>query len=167
MNLTALDIIVLLSASGGALVGFGRGFVREVLSLAALLVAIVAVKFGHGALTRVLTDPVGTESGASILAFAILFGLTFLVGRMIAARIGTASRQSVLGPLDRVLGFGFGALKGLVLVTLVFLFLSLVYDTAYGGRSDRPLWMTQSRTYPLLRAGSEAIVDYIARRRAE
>jgi membrane protein required for colicin V production len=79
--------------------------------------------------------------------------------------LGKRARASLLGPFDRVLGFGFGALKGVVIATVLFLFLMLVYDTVYGGKAVRPTWMTDSRTYPLLRASSEAMVDFVAKRR--
>ena len=45
--MTALDIFVLLLIGGGALVGFMRGFVHEMLSLAAWIAGIVALKLFH------------------------------------------------------------------------------------------------------------------------
>ena len=39
----------------------------------------------------------------------------------------------MLGPVDRALGFGFGALKGLIFASLLFLLLVLVIDTFGGG----------------------------------
>ena len=72
----------------------------------------------------------------------------------------------MLGPLDRVLGFGFGALKGLIGATLLFLLANLGTDTVYGGGSTRPEWMRSSQTFPLLNASSRAIVDFVAARRA-
>jgi len=71
----------------------------------------------------------------------------------------------VLGPFDRVLGGGFGMLKGLLGVTLFFLLANLATDMVYGPQSDRPEWMTKSRTYPLLFASGRAIVDWVEARR--
>jgi membrane protein required for colicin V production len=167
MGLTAIDILVLLAIGGGAVHGFGRGFVKEVVALAAWIVAIAAVKVAHAPVSVALVEPVGTEAGAAVLAFALVFGVVFLVIKVLGNRISSGARDSLLGPFDRVLGFAFGALKGLVIATVAFLFFMLVYDTVYGGKSVRPRWMTDSRTYPLLRASSEAMVDFIAKRRAE
>ena len=64
-----------------------------------------------------------------------------------------------------MLGAGFGALKGLIGATLLYLLLSLVYDTIWGRAAERPEWMAQSRTYPLLHASGEAIVDLVEARR--
>ena len=71
----------------------------------------------------------------------------------------------MLGPFDRVLGAGFGALKGLLWVTLFFLLANLATDMTYGPQADRPDWMRNSRTYPLLNASGRAIVDFVEARR--
>lgn len=164
---TGLDILVLLIVGAAAVFGFLRGFVSEVMSLAAWVLAILAVKFAHGPVAAALVSPVGTKSGASVLAFALIFGVTFIAVRMIGNRMGIASRRSLLGPVDRLLGFGFGALKGLIVATLAFLFASLVFDTMHGTAKPRPAWMIKSRTYPLMRASSAALVDFVEKRRSE
>jgi membrane protein required for colicin V production len=167
LALTALDILVLLTVGLGGAFGFSRGFVSETVSLAAWILAILAVKALHSIVSVALVGPVGTGSGAAVLAFALIFGVTFIAVKMAGRALGSSTRESVLGPFDRVLGLAFGALKGLIAATLVFLFVSLVYDTIYGGTSKRPGWMTESRTYPLLRASSAAVVDFVEKRRAK
>lgn len=164
---SALDIIVLLLVGGAAVLGFLRGFTTEVLSLLAWVAAIFALKFLHTPATSVLTGWVGTEGGATVLAFALVFGLTFLAGRLAARAIGRRTRQSVLGGFDRLLGVGFGALKGLIIATVLYLAASLVYDVIYGARAERPDWMRQSRTYPLLHASGRALVDFVEYQRGD
>lgn len=162
--MTALDIIVLLLVGGIGIRGLMRGFVAEAMSLVAWIAAIAAVKLIHAPVSAALAKPVGTEGGAAVLAFALVFGVTFVAGRFIASRMGSATRSSALGGFDQLLGFGFGALKGLIGATLIFLLGSLVYNTFYGGQSERPKWMTESRTYPLLNATSRALVDFVEQR---
>jgi membrane protein required for colicin V production len=164
MGLTALDIIVLIGVAITAGLGAMRGFVTEVLSLLTWVLVVFALKLAHLPVTHALTGVVGTTSGAAVLAFVLVGGVAWLVGRMIAKNIGGRTRQSILGPLDRAMGLGFGALKGLVLASLAFLLFVLVIDTAWGGASRRPTWLTKSRTYPLLNATSKFIGDIIARR---
>jgi membrane protein required for colicin V production len=162
-SLTALDIIVLLLVGGGLVFGFIRGFVFEVLSLFAWVAAIVALKLFHTPLTTALAGSIGT--GSAVLAFALLFGIVFILGRLLARRIGGATKRSVIGPVDRLLGGGFGALKGLIGATLLYLGAALIYDTVYGRTSVRPEWMRQSRTYPLLNASGNAVIDFVERNR--
>lgn len=163
--LTALDIITLLLIGGAATMGVLRGFVTEVLSLFAWVAAVVAVKFLHAPVTGLLTGVIGTPSGAAMLAFALIFLITFFAGKMTAVAIGRRTRQSVLGVVDRVLGLGFGALKGLLAATVIFLVANFGYDTMYGSVHPRPAWMTTSRTYPLLNATGRAVVDFVDKRR--
>ena len=53
----------------------------------------------------------------------------------------------------------------LILASLAFLLLVLVYDTIDGGPKQRPTWLTKSRTYPLLNATSAFVADFVAKRR--
>lgn len=166
MPLTALDMIVLLLVGGGAVLGLLRGFVTEVLSLFAWVAAVIALKLFFAPAAAFLTGTAGTGAGAAVLAFALVFGVTFGLGKLVAGQLGRRTRQSVLGPVDRVLGLGFGALKGLIGITLLYLLANLAYDSLYGGRAARPEWMRTSRSYPLLQASGRAIVDFVAARRA-
>lgn len=165
MGLSAIDIIVLLAVGGAAVLGFMRGFVTEVLSLMAWLLVVVALRLLHTPLAALLAAPVGTVQGAAVLAFALIAGVTFFGGRLVANAIGSRTRSGLLGPVDRALGIGFGALKGLILVSLGFLLVTLVVDTVGGGPARRPEWMTKSRTYPLLNATSASIAEFVDRRR--
>ena len=163
--MSALDIFVILLLGGGALVGFVRGFVHEVLSLFAWVVAIAMLKLFHTQLSDGLSDTVGTPAGAAVVAFALLFIPSFLLVKLLARSIGGRSRKSVLGPVDRVLGGGFGMIKGLLGATLFFLLANLATDLVYGAQAERPGWMTESRTYPLLNASGRSIVDWVETRR--
>ena len=163
--MSALDIFVVLLLVGGAAIGFVRGFVYEVLSLLAWIAAIAMIKLFHEQLSGGLEGPVGTPEGSSVLAFALLFVPTFILVKLIARSVGGRTRRSILGPIDRLLGGGFGVVKGLLAATLFFLFANLATDLVYGAEAERPSWMTNSRTYPLLNASGRAIVDWVETRR--
>lgn len=156
--MTALDIFVLLALGGGALVGFVRGFVQEALVLAAWLGGIAALVLFHTPVAAALDGVAKGPTGAAALAFVVLFLPAYLVVRFIAHRLGRSARASRLGPLDRLLGGGFGMLKGLIGATLFFLLANLGTDIVYGSGSQRPEWMRESRIYPLLDASGRAIV---------
>lgn len=50
-------------------------------------------------------------------------------------------------------------------MSLGFLLVTLAVDTVGGGPAERPDWMTQSRTYPLLNATSASIAEFVDKRR--
>jgi membrane protein required for colicin V production len=165
--MTALDVFVFLLLIGGAAIGFVRGFVHEVISLFAWIVAIAMLKLFHTQLWTGLQSSFHTSpAAAAVLAFAILFVPSFVIVKLLARSLGGRTRKSpMLGPVDRVLGGGFGALKGLLGATLFFLLANLATDMVYGPQADRPEWMTRSRTFPLLNASGRAIVDWVEARR--
>jgi membrane protein required for colicin V production len=165
--MTALDIFTLLLVGTAGVLGLKRGLVTEILSLSAWVVAALAVKLGHAPVTDLLAAKVGTASGAALLAFALLFGGVFLATRFAARSIGDRTKDSFIGGFDRILGFGFGLLKGLLGATLGFALIVMIYDTIYTSAAKRPAWMTESQTYPLLNATSGALVAFIAERRAQ
>jgi membrane protein required for colicin V production len=165
-SLTALDIVVLLLVGGGAVLGFARGLVQEVTSLLAWILAILAVRFFHATLTALLGDYIGTPGGAAMLAFVLLFGGVFAIAKWGSRAMGQRSRASLVGGFDRGLGAGFGAVKGLAFATVLFMGATLLYDIGYGN-TQRPPWMTDSRTYPALNATSAALSKVIADRRSE
>ena len=166
MGLTALDILVLTLVGGGTVLGFMRGFVQEVLTLAAWVAAIVAVRLLHAPAAAWLTEPVGTAAGASMLAYVLVFGVTFFLFRWLSRSIGAKSRKSLVGPFDRVLGGGFGMVKGMIIATALFMLATLVHDFIAGKDAERPQWMRDSRTFPALNATSAALSDLIETRRA-
>jgi hypothetical protein len=90
--LTALDILVLIAVFGAAIQGFLRGSVTEVLALFAWVAMVAALKLFHIPLAQTLTGVVGTVSGAAVLAFALIVGVTYLGGRLVARAIGQRTR---------------------------------------------------------------------------
>ena len=163
--MTGFDIMVLLIVGVSAAAGFARGFVQEVLSLLAWVAAIAAIRYTHTDLTAGLMEYVESPVTASILAFALLLLIPYAIIKLLAKQFGKGARASVLGPIDRVLGFGFGTIKGLIIVVIGFSILVLGYDTVWGAQG-RPAWIADSRSYQLVDAGSRAMVQIVAERRA-
>ena len=164
--MTIFDLIVLLVVGIAAVGGFLRGFVQEILSLAAWILAVLAVRYMHTPLHQAIEPYIGTPTASAILAFALLLLIPYAAMKLIAGRAGEGSRSSLLGPIDRVLGFGFGAIKGGIVIVLGFSLLVLGYDTVWGYQG-RPVWITTARTYPVVNASTEAMVEYISERRAQ
>jgi membrane protein required for colicin V production len=162
--MTGFDIIVLGIVGVAAIGGFMRGFVQEVLSLATWILALFAIKNLHAPLTAGISPYFPTETGASIIAFVLLLLIPYAGMKLIAGRVDEGARNSFLGPIDRVLGFGFGAIKGAIIAVLAFSVMVLGYDQVWGYQG-RPTWIATARTYPAISASSEALVEAIYERR--
>lgn len=164
--MTGLDIIVLALIVIGAVGGFLRGFVQEILSLLAWILALFAINRLHTPITDWLLRYMDSPSGAAVLAFALLLLIPYAGMKLIARRMGEASRNSLLGPVDRALGIGFGIIKGVIIAVLAFSVLMLGYDTVWGV-AGRPGWMTTARSYPFINAAADELVVMIQERRKE
>ena len=162
-TLTAFDMMILLALALGLIVGFMRGFVQEILSLGALIAALFVLRYAHAPLSAALVSTVG-DSAAPILAFTLIMAVIWGGGKFVAMRVGRRSRGSVIGPFDRLLGAGFGTLKALLILAAGFVLLMLAYDLVHGGRSARPEWLIESRTYPLMRASGEMLSGVVSER---
>ena len=161
--MTGFDIIVLVIVGVAAIGGFLRGLVQEVLSLAAWVLAAFSIYYLHTPLTQALKEYYDADPATALLAFALLLLIPYAAMKVIANNAGQASRNSILGPIDRLLGFGFGALKGALIVVFAFSILALGFDAIWSSKATgRPDWITQARSYRVVDAFSRELVRMIS-----
>jgi membrane protein required for colicin V production len=159
--MTQFDYIVLFIIGVAAIGGFLRGFVQEILSLAAWVLALFAIHYMHTDLSVYLSKYVMGARSAALLAFALLLLIPYAGMKLIAGRLGERSRASFLGPIDRVLGFAFGAVKGAVVVVMAFALLVLGYDQIWQSQGSRPIWILNAKVYPYIDKGADMLVQLI------
>ncbi|QMW23330.1 CvpA family protein [Sandaracinobacteroides saxicola] len=159
-DLTSFDLLILALVVGLALLGAVRGFTTEALNLAAWVAAVFAVRLFHEEMTGKLTGFAGSEGKGAILAFLLLFLGVLIVGKLIAGWVGGATKASVVGPVDRVLGLGLGAAKGLIAASAIFL-LAEFATHLFVAEKSRPAWLAQSQVTPILIITSKALVNWV------
>lgn len=116
------DIAILIIIGLSAIVSLFRGFVREVLSLAAWVVAFwVAFKFSSS-VAPLLESFISLPSARSVVAFIVLLVATLLVIGILNFLIAKLIDSTGLTGTDKALGMLFGVLRGVAIVgILVFL----------------------------------------------
>lgn len=159
-ELTAFDVVVGILVILLAFGGLARGFVGEIVSLLAWVAGIIAVRLFYTPAKALAATLTGTEAGGAILALVVLFLAGFLLVRIIGDRISAGTKSSLVGPIDRVLGLGFGAAKGVLAAALIFLMTNLVFDTIDPGEPS-PEWLAKARTAPTLAMISKTLVDFV------
>lgn len=164
--MAGLDIIIFIIVGVAAISGFMRGLVQEVLSLAAWILAASSVHYLHPTLATSLRGLYNSDPATPILAFALLLLIPYAAMKVIAGTASGASDGAILGPIDRVLGFGFGAVKGALIAVFAFAVLVMGFDNSWGYKG-RPNWIIDARTYPAADAFSRQLVPMIAIRREE
>jgi len=162
--MTGLDYILLLVIGVAGVGGFMRGLAQEVFSLAAWFLAAFAIHYLHQPLTSALLPYVRSEVGSSLLAFSLLLLVPYAAMKVIVGNVSAAPEGSVLGPVDRVLGFGFGAVKGVLVGVFAFAMLVIGYDDTWGYRG-RPVWIITARSYPAIDTFSRELVPLVAQKR--
>jgi membrane protein required for colicin V production len=159
-DLTGFDWIVITLVGLLALSGLLRGFTKEAFSLAGWIAGGVMVRLFHEPLTGALSVRMDSDAAGATVAFLLLFFGTVIAVRIVAGFVSTAARASPLGPLDRVLGLGFGAAKGVILAAILFLFTQFTTGLFEPGRQP-PAWLIESRSAPLLGLAANAMVGWI------
>jgi membrane protein required for colicin V production len=112
---TGFDYVVLAVLALSALMGVWRGIVGEVLALAAWVVGFLAARQWAAPVGQLFPVDTGLRFVFGFVAVLVSVLLIFALGRWLLRLLLKAAG---LGVLDRVLGAGFGVLRG-VLVVLV------------------------------------------------
>ena len=118
--MTTIDIIILIVVGAGAIVGFIKGFIRQLASILGLIVGLLAAKALYASLAEKLC-PAVTDSMtvAQVLAFIMIWIAVPLIFVLIASLLTKAMKAISLNWLNRWLGSGLGALKFLLLTSVV------------------------------------------------
>jgi membrane protein required for colicin V production len=122
-----------------------RGFMREILSIAAWGAAALVTLYAFSKLLPTAKTYFNNDTVASVVVVAGTFIGTLIVVSIITVRISDMILDSRIGALDRTLGFLFGLGRGLLIVVVAFLFFSwLVPD------KQRPDWITNAKSRTVL-----------------
>ncbi len=122
-----LDIIILGAIGFFLIKGLFRGFFREVLGFAGLIIALIfATKYMSNVsnwIDRVMDVP---PSVASLLAYLLIFFCLFIAFQILAHVLQKLFKYSMLGGLEKLAGGVVGFLKGATIISLLVLFISIL-----------------------------------------
>lgn len=146
------DIVVIAIIALSALFAFVRGFLREILSIGAWVAAGVATWFGLPLLRPFGRQYIEIELIADVATGVVIFVVVLVVASIVSHFLTRGVRESALGPLDRSLGLLFGVARGAAIVCLLLLAADIFY-----ARENRPEWLAQARTLPIVQAGADVL----------
>jgi membrane protein required for colicin V production len=150
------DIIVVTIIGLSALFGFIRGFLREVLSIGAWILAGLATYFGLPYLRPFALKYISHELIADVATGIAIFLVVLVVASVISHVITRSVRESSLGALDRSLGILFGLVRGAVIVSVAL----LIVDNFYAP-DNRPQWLKDARTLPVVQIGADFVRQFV------
>ena len=153
MNLTWVDFVVIAVVAISTLFAVLRGFISEVLSIAAwVAAAFAALYFGHfGAV--ILAHYVKALWLARVLGYGAVFLIVLIPISIAAFRISERVRESAAGPVDRALGAIFGVVRGLVIVGGLYILFSLFVPLR-----DQPASLREAKLLPVIQESAEMLI---------
>ena len=120
--MTSFDYLVLVVIAISIILSVMRGLLREVLAILGWVAAFYVAKTYTNQVLPMMPVNIPTEPLRILAAFLVLFLATLLVASLLAIALSAIFKKIGLGWLNRLLGAGFGIVRGLLIVcVLVFL----------------------------------------------
>jgi membrane protein required for colicin V production len=141
MPITLLDILLIVVMLISGVLAMIRGFMREVLSIAAWVLAAGVTLYAYGKIVPAATAYFNSELIAKAVVVGGVFLVTLLLISIFTVRISDMVLDSRVGALDRTLGFLFGLGRGLIIVVVAFGF----FDWLVPAKAQ-PAWITDAKS---------------------
>ncbi len=145
-----VDIVLIVVIVISAILAFMRGFVHEILSIAAWIGAAVVTYFAFPYGQPITRQYIELALLADIVTGLTIFVVALVIFTIVSNALSRNVKNSSLGAVDRSLGLLFGAFRGVVLICAAY----LVMMWAIPKPEDRPLWILNARSGPMVERGA-------------
>jgi membrane protein required for colicin V production len=156
MPITLLDVILIGVMLISAILAMIRGFMREVLSIAAWAIAALVTLYAYGKLLPIAKGYLNNDIIAAVAVVAGTFMLTLLVVSVATVRFSDMVLDSRVGALDRTLGFLFGLARGLIIVVVAFLFFVWLVPS-----KTQPSWVANAKSKVVLQSTGDWLMSML------
>lgn len=149
-----LDVIVLIVVGYSVVAGFTGGFARVGVGFVATLLGILFGFWFYGVAGGWIADYVSSRPVANLIGFLIVFLLFAVAGAIVGRALAKLFRWVGLSWLDRLLGAGFGVLRG-ALMAIAFVTVVLAFAP-----TPPPPSIVQSKTLPYV-VGASSVLAWV------
>src|SRR4030095_9639426 len=156
MPITILDFILLGVMLVSALLAMIRGFMREILSIAAWVIAAGATLYAYAKLLPTAKTYFNNDIVAAGVVIGGTFLLTLIIVSVITVRFSDMVLDSRIGALDRTLGFLFGLGRGLLIVVVAFLFFAWLVPPR-----TQPAWVANAKSKVVLQSTGDWLMSML------
>jgi membrane protein required for colicin V production len=123
-TMNPFDIFIIIVIGYSIVRGLFRGLVREVSSIIGVLGGFYAAYSYYPHVTPFVARFIGSPSYQNIMSFLIIFCSVLIAISVLGVVIKYLLNVAFLGWIDRLCGIGFGFIKGLLIVTVLFIILT-------------------------------------------
>lgn len=139
-----LDFCIALVLLLLALVGFARGFLREVVSIVNWFGSFYFTSLAKPLALSLLGNRITTPFLLDIISNAVLFVFFVIVFSLANSYLVSRIRGLIPASVDRLLGLFFGSIKGLLVSMIVLASINILYRSP---NVNDPLWLENSIAY--------------------
>ena len=143
------DIVIVAVLLISGLLAFFRGMTRESLTIAGWVGATLATIYGFPQMQPLFAEYIESKLISDIACAASLFLVTLVVLTIASHLIANRIKGSAVGQLDHALGFVFGVLRGVILVSLLYIGVTIFWD-----EKDFPDAIAEAKSLPLVQASA-------------
>ena len=140
--MTTPDYLIIAAVLISALIGAARGLLREGIAFATWIIALILAWHFSDLLEPHLGGVLSATAVKPWVARLVIGLGVLLVGALVGSLAGQFVRLSIFGGVDRLGGFAFGALRGLLLLGIFVMLGQLL-------RLDRDHWWRDSHLMPV------------------
>lgn len=125
IDLAAVDVVFLIIIVFTSIRAGIRGFVKELMSMASVILGIAVAVLFSGMVAGYLENYLGESPWSQVISFLGLFLLTYLAVKIFESALDRLIERINLESLDHALGFFLGIVEGLVITFLILLLLQI------------------------------------------
>lgn len=140
------DTIIVALMFLSAVIGFVRGFTHEIFTVVGWVTAALATLYLTPLAAPLLRGVFAHQIVADLTTAAIIFIITLGFFTVVSYYAGRSLRDSNLSIIDQTMGFGFGVLRGVILIALAFLLFAWMWEDG----DDQPEWFAKAHTRPAI-----------------
>lgn len=153
MNL--LDIIIIVTMIFFVVKGIFRGFIREVASLAGIILGIWLANHFQPQMTDFLKTYLPNSQYLPVMSFAIIFAFILILCNLLGWVLNLFFRKTFLGWVDKTLGGWLAITKGVILTYLIIVLLTFYVP------AKTPL-IAESKLAPLIIKSYQSMIRLIS-----
>ena len=142
--MTLFDLAVVVIVGLSVLLSLIRGLVREVLALAAWVMAFLAANVLAGEAASWMPEAIPTETLRFLAGFVAVFMVVLIAVSVLAILASKLVKSAGLGMEDRLLGGVFGLTRGVLVVMILVLWAGLT------SLPRQPVWRNAVLSDPLV-----------------
>jgi membrane protein required for colicin V production len=149
--MSILDIIMMIIIGASCIYGITKGFIRDVFSLIAVIVGVIAALVGYPWAAAYLSALVPAGPPANIIGFALILLIVSIGVSVLGVVISKAIAGADLSVYDRIAGACFGLIEGIVVASVIAVIAAVLTPSA----------VSSSRIAPYLLRGVDAAITLL------